>query len=113
MIENAPLLVASGIALVAGLVSFLSPCVLPLVPVYLASLAGPEIFDTEIKRRRLPIFLHSLSFVIGFSIVFSLWGAGAGWLGSVLGWLVAHRRWRDGFDQPAALVSVIDFLVVI
>ena len=78
MLEDASLLVAFG----AGLVSFLSPCVLPLVPVYLASLTGPEIFEAESKRRRLPLFLHSLSFVIGFSIVFSLWGAGAGLIGS-------------------------------
>ncbi len=84
MIENTPLLVASGIALVAGLASFLSPCVLPLAPVYLASLAGPEIFDANIKQRRLPVFLHSLSFVVGFSIIFSLWGAGAGLIGSAL-----------------------------
>ena len=82
MIEDASLLAASGIALVAGLASFLSPCVLPLAPVYLASLTGPEIFDAKTKRRRLPIFLHSLSFVIGFSIIFSLWGAGAGLIGS-------------------------------
>ncbi len=72
------LLVAFG----AGLVSFLSPCVLPLVPVYLASIAGPEIFETKTKRSRLSISLHSLTFVIGFSIVFTLWGAGAGLIGS-------------------------------
>ncbi|MFC2025051.1 cytochrome c biogenesis CcdA family protein [Chloroflexota bacterium] len=72
------------IAFVAGLVSFLSPCVLPLVPVYLASLAGPEILETKTKRRRFPIFLHSLSFVLGLSIVFSLWGAGAGLVGAAL-----------------------------
>jgi len=73
-----------GIAFVAGLTSFISPCVLPLVPVYLASLAGPEIFEIASKRRRLTVFLHSLSFVIGFSVVFSLWGAGAGLIGSAL-----------------------------
>ncbi len=84
MIENASLLAALGFAFVAGLASFLSPCVLPLVPVYIASMAGPEILDTEIKKERLRIFLHSLSFVVGFSIIFSLWGAGAGLLGSVL-----------------------------
>lgn len=84
MIENAPLIVAFGIAFTAGLASFLSPCVLPLVPVYLASLVGPEILDSDIKQKRLSIFFHSLSFVIGFSIIFSLWGAGAGLLGSVL-----------------------------
>lgn len=72
------------IAFSAGLLSFLSPCVLPLVPVYLASLAGPEIFESKANRFRLPIFLHSLSFVIGFSIVFTLFGAGAGLVGLTL-----------------------------
>ena len=75
--EETSLLVAFG----AGLLSFLSPCVLPLVPVYLASLAGPEIFDDKATRKRMPIFLHSLSFVIGFSIVFTILGAGAGLVG--------------------------------
>lgn len=80
MMEPISFLVAFG----AGLLSFLSPCVVPLVPVYLASLAGPEILETGTKRKRLPVFLHSLTFVVGFSIVFTLWGVGAGWLGSVL-----------------------------
>lgn len=65
----------------AGLLSFLSPCVLPLVPVYLASLAGPELFDIKTKKSRITIFLHSLSFVIGFSIVFIILGVGAGLVG--------------------------------
>jgi len=69
------------VAFSAGLLSFLSPCVLPLVPVYLASLAGPEIFDAKVARRRMPVFLHSLSFVIGFSLVFTILGAGAGLTG--------------------------------
>ena len=80
MAENVSLLVAFG----AGLASFLSPCILPLVPVYLASLAGADVLETGTKQRRLPTFLHSLSFVIGFTIIFSLWGAGAGLIGSFL-----------------------------
>jgi cytochrome c-type biogenesis protein len=84
MIEEASLWGATGIAFAAGLASFLSPCVLPLAPVYLASLAGPGIFDADTKKRRLPVFLHSLGFVIGFTIIFSLWGAGAGLIGSAL-----------------------------
>jgi len=72
-------------AFVAGLLSFLSPCVLPLVPVYLASLAGPEIFEPKGSKRRIPIFLHSLSFVIGFTIVFTIMGTGAGLAGLVIG----------------------------
>ncbi|MFH1032724.1 MAG: cytochrome c biogenesis protein CcdA [Chloroflexota bacterium] len=72
------------VVLGAGLLSFLSPCVLPMVPVYFASLYGPEIFEDKTKRFRLPLFLHSLAFVLGFSFVFSLWGAGAGLVGSAL-----------------------------
>ena len=72
------------VAFSAGLLSFLSPCVLPLVPVYLASLCGPEILEPEINRSRLPMFLHSLSFVLGFSLVFIILGAGAGFAGFVL-----------------------------
>lgn len=83
MIEEASLWGATGIAFVAGLASFLSPCVLPLAPVYLASMAGTGILDKG-NKRNLPIFLHSLSFVIGFSVIFSLWGAGAGLIGSTL-----------------------------
>ena len=67
-----------------GVLSFLSPCVLPLIPVYLGSLVGPEIFEDGAKRKRLPIFLHALSFVIGFSVVFTLLGAGSGLLGTFL-----------------------------
>jgi len=67
-----------------GLLSVLSPCVLSLIPVYLGSLVGPEMFEDKSKRRRLPIFLHSLSFVVGFTIIFTLWGAGAGLLGAAL-----------------------------
>lgn len=67
-----------AVAFTAGLLSFLSPCVLPLVPVYLASLVGPELLDKKGSGLRLPTFLHSLSFVLGFSLVFSTMGAIAG-----------------------------------
>ena len=78
--EHISLLVAFG----AGLASFLSPCVLPLVPVYLGSLCGPEIFEPKVHRIRMPIFLHSFSFVIGFSIVFTMMGALVGLAGIVI-----------------------------
>jgi len=73
--ENVTLVVAFG----GGLLSFLSPCVLPMVPVYLASLYGPGIFDT--KGIRVPVFLHSLSFVLGFSVIFILLGVIVGLTG--------------------------------
>ena len=84
------------VAFVAGLASFLLPCVLPLVPVYLASLYGPEIFDTTVSRRRFPIFLHSLSFVIGFSAIFTIVGAGAGLVGFMLSPQSTLVRWVAG-----------------
>ncbi len=78
--EETSLLIAFG----AGLASFVSLCVLPLVPVYLASLAGPEIFDAKATRKRIPIFLHSLSFVIGFSLVFTMMGVLVGLAGIII-----------------------------
>jgi len=69
------------VAFSAGLLSFLSPCVLLLVPVYLASLVGAEIFGGRVAGFRLPIFLHSLSFVAGFSLIFTTMGAIAGLTG--------------------------------
>jgi cytochrome c-type biogenesis protein len=77
-VENISLLIAFG----GGLLSFLSPCVLPMVPVYFASLYGPEIFDA--KGMRVPLFLHSLSFVVGFSVVFTFLGAVVGLTGYAL-----------------------------
>ncbi len=75
----------------AGLFSFVSPCVLPLIPVYFASLCGPGVLEAS-ATKRIPVFLHAFSFVLGFSLVFSLWGAGAGLLGSALvGYLVQLR----------------------
>jgi cytochrome c-type biogenesis protein len=75
--EQVSLLVAFG----AGLLSFLSPCVLPLVPVYLGTVCGPEILEPGAERKRLPVFFHSLSFVVGFSLVFIILGASVGLLG--------------------------------
>jgi cytochrome c-type biogenesis protein len=51
------------------------------VPVYLASLTGPEIFEPAPGKWRPNIFFHALSFVIGFAIVFTLLGAGLGMAG--------------------------------
>jgi cytochrome c-type biogenesis protein len=71
-------------AFVAGLASFLSPCVLPLVPVYFASLAGPEIMDCNKAISRMPIFLHSLCFVLGFTVVFTVVGTLVGLAGIII-----------------------------
>jgi len=62
-----------------------------LVPVYLASLCGPEICDSDVHRSRIPIFLHSLSFVVGFSIVFIGLGTAAGLVGLAISSNLIHK----------------------
>ena len=71
-----PLWVAAPIALLAGLVSFFSPCVLPLLPAYLGIVSG----SANTKSR---MVVGSLLFVAGFSAVFVALGAGFGGLGSI------------------------------
>ena len=90
--EQVSLLVAFG----AGLLSFLSPCVLPLVPVYLGTVCGPEILEPGAQKKRLPVFFHSLSFVVGFSLVFIILGASIGLLGFSLGINTALTRYIAG-----------------
>ena len=58
-------------AVLAGLLSFLAPCVLPIIPGFLAYLAGSSESDTS---RRKEIFINSIFFVLGFSVVFALLG---------------------------------------
>ena len=59
------------VAFVAGIISFVSPCVLPLIPGFLAYLSGTS---TGQQGARLKVFLNSVAFVLGFSVVFALLG---------------------------------------
>jgi cytochrome c-type biogenesis protein len=70
-------------ALAAGILSFLSPCILPLVPVYLANIAGASVLTPALAGRR-HILLHTISFIVGFSVVFIALGASLGLLGAVV-----------------------------
>ena len=79
-------------ALIAGLVSFLSPCVLPLVPPYLVYLAGTSLErfadkEPEPRVKRETVMAAAL-FVLGFSTVFVALGAAASWVGRLQGWLL-------------------------
>lgn len=74
------------LALIAGLLSFLSPCVLPLAPAYIGYLSGTALVTAEgvvISDRR-NTFLHALSFILGFSAVFVALGASVGLIGYLL-----------------------------
>ncbi len=70
------------VAFAAGLLSFLSPCVLPLVPSYIGFLTGMSL--PEVSGRRRVALVHALLFVLGFSVVFVLLGASATALGRAL-----------------------------
>lgn len=106
--ENIPLIVAFG----AGLLSFLSPCVVPLVPAYMASLAGPQVLETAVPRERLPLFFHSLSFVAGFSLVFTTLGAIAGLTGYAVNPSIAFLNLVSGSLLIAFGVFMLASLVV-
>lgn len=81
-----------AVAFAAGMLSFLSPCVLPLVPSYVSFVAGVgleelEAGDPDVRRTA---FVHSLLFVAGFSAVFMALGASASFLGQLL---QEHQEW--------------------
>jgi len=92
-------------AFLAGLISFVSPCVLPLVPGYLCFISGKsmqEMRDEEGKVRNLtPIALNALFFVAGFSLVFILMGASATKLGEFISFRISL------FSKIAGVVLVI------
>jgi cytochrome c-type biogenesis protein len=88
-----------AIAFLAGLVSFLSPCVLPLVPSYLGFLTGLTLDEMSDKKHW--AVLHALCFVAGFSLIFILLGAGATALGATLKF---HREWIARFGGVMLIV---------
>ncbi len=127
-VTDGPLLLAVPVAAVAGLVSFASPCVLPLVPGYLsyvAGLTGSELNDlaqpapvqaedaadgdTLVRvatapakvRRRSRVVAGALLFTLGFTVIFVAYGAAFGSLGTAL------RRHERGVEQALGVVTII------
>jgi cytochrome c-type biogenesis protein len=89
-------------AFAAGTVSFLSPCVLPLVPAYVSYIAGGSISESERQiGRRLAAAALSLCFVLGFSTVFVLLGASATALGQLL------SQYRYELNLLAGVVVIV------
>lgn len=88
-------------AFVAGLLSFLSPCVLPLVPAYLSFLSGATVEELAEGRARARALARALAFVAGFSLVFVLLGASASAIGR---FLLAHM---DLFAKLAGAVIIL------
>ncbi len=86
------------VALAAGAVSFLSPCVLPLVPIYVAKLAGAS---GSVAATRRDTFARAVAFVAGFSLVFIALGASVGLVGYAL------RDHLGTFAQASGLLLIV------
>ena len=100
-IIDASLLPALFVALFAGLISFLSPCVLPIVPPYLAYMSGVALTDVDNKKSRQKIVLTALFFVLGLSTVFVFLGFSASAIGAVF------------FEYQALLNTIAGFAIML
>jgi cytochrome c-type biogenesis protein len=85
-------------AFLAGLVSFLSPCVLPLVPGYVSLISGASVEELQNKDRKLlnTVLLHSLMFILGFTVVFVMLGAAATSVGQLIREYKKYLTWVAG-----------------
>jgi cytochrome c-type biogenesis protein len=101
MIQN----VSIPAALIAGLVSFMSPCVLPLVPPYLVYLTGATIehieSDEPVSASRRAVMTSAALFVLGFATVFVMLGASASLVGGLI------RAWSEQLSIIAGIVIII------
>ena len=87
------------IAFGAGLLSFLSPCVLPLIPSYVTFITGLSLDDVQSARRS--ALIHGTLFVLGFTLIFLALGAGATMLGQSL------LQYRDWISRVGGVVIII------
>ncbi len=102
------LLLAIPIALIAGLVSFFSPCVIPLLPGYISyatGLSGADLANGELRRGRM--LAGAVLFVLGFSVVFVLLGAATGALGD---WIAINQRLLSVILGVVTIVLGLAFL---
>lgn len=97
MTESVGITIAFG----AGVLSFLSPCVLPLVPSYLSFVTGMSLEDLQEGLDRRTTMVHSLLFVAGFTGIFLLLGASASFLGQFL------RQYEEWIARVGGVVIMI------
>jgi cytochrome c-type biogenesis protein len=122
LVTDGPLLVAAGVAALVGLISFASPCVLPLVPGYLSYVTGlvgtgarataavpaggggtatAVRTETDERSPRARMLAGALLFVLGFTLVFVAFGAAFGGLGRLL------LEWSDDLDRVFGVVTIV------
>jgi cytochrome c-type biogenesis protein len=97
MVQNA----APGIAIsfTAGLLSFLSPCVLPLIPSYISFITGMKLEDVQRSRRT--ALIHSLLFIAGFTLIFLALGATASAVG------ILFHRYREWVTRVGGVLVIV------
>ena len=92
----------------AGFLSFLAPCILPLIPPYLAWLSGISLEDDLDKKKiRRKLLFHSFLLIIGFSIIFIILGASAGFLGK---FLAPHKLLAQKIGGLIIILFGLEFL---
>lgn len=96
------------VAFSAGLLSFLSPCVLPLIPSYITFITGVSLDDVSGKRRT--ALVHGLLFVLGFTLIFVALGAGATVIGQAL---LQYRQWINRIGGVLIIVFGLYLLGVL
>lgn len=74
--------VSFGLAFGAGFLSFFSPCILPLIPVYIMYMTGVTV-EEDLKKNRMIALTRTLGFVIGFTIIFMIMGTSASFIGKI------------------------------
>lgn len=92
--------VSLPIAFGAGFLSFFSPCILPLIPVYIMYMAGVNL-ESELEERRLIALTRTIGFIIGFTIIFMIMGTSASFLGKIF------IRNREIFSKISGALIVI------
>lgn len=96
------------LAFSAGLLSFVSPCVLPMVPIYLAHLSGAGIKDGRLTVSRRVTFTHAVVFVAAFSLVFIALGSAAG----LLGFYFLQDNKRDLTEWAGVVLVLMGVLLI-
>lgn len=104
---DGPLLIAVGVAVLAGLVSFLSPCILPLVPGYLSYVTGLAGADLQAPSRRGRVLAGCALFIAGFTLVFTAFAFAANTLG---GALARNTQWLERGVGVLIIIMGLAFL---
>ncbi|KGG80860.1 cytochrome c biogenesis CcdA family protein [Caloranaerobacter azorensis] len=92
--------VSIPIAFSAGVLSFLSPCVLPLIPAYITYITGST-FEEELANRKFLAVSRTLGFVIGFTIIFMLMGISASFIGRIF------IKYKSIFTRISGILIII------